>query len=152
MSEPSLKLPLAREPYRTALSTSRKRANTAQIFSTVSGARPYFMESRVVEGSELRRHLPEGRVESLQNVFFHLLRNLRIVSVRGLVAIINHFHPGFAILNQIGLEGSPSRALRADDVRDALFLQVVIQDVPGQFVRELEALDQPLPLKVGQIA
>ncbi len=65
-------------------------------------------------------------------------------------AVTDHVHPGFTVRDQTVPEGSPCCVFRANQTHNPLFRQIVLQDVPGQFMGELETLDQTLALEIGQ--
>lgn len=73
-----------------------------------------------------------------------------VVGVGGEVSGLDHLHPGFAIINQPALEGGTGRVAGADQADNALILQVVLKDIPGQFVGVFKALNGALLFQFGK--
>ena len=67
-----------------------------------------------------------------------------------LIAGFDHRHPALAIADQIVLECQAGGIPRADDAGNPLVLQIVLEQIPGEFMGELEALDQALLLQLAQ--
>ena len=67
-----------------------------------------------------------------------------------LIAGLDHRHPTLAIADQIVLECQAGGIPRADDAGNPLVLQIVIEQIPGEFMGEFEALDQALLLQLAE--
>src|SRR4051812_37567316 len=107
MSEPRLKLPLAREPYRIACSTSGCAAKTAPMLRTTPSFNPNTSGSSSGDIGELRHFLLELREQRevmLQYQAGDFVGGFLVIGMRRLVAAFNHPHPGFAVADQVILK------------------------------------------------
>ena len=71
-----------------------------------------------------------------------------IVGVAGQVAVLNHQHPGFTILDQAQPKGFPQGVPRTQEGGIALAEQEIAQAAPGQFKGGFERLNQSLLLAI----
>lgn len=102
-------------------------------------------------GRQLLHALVKGAEDGLvlcADALCNVIRHVLVVGVRCSVAALDGFHPAFAVLNQALLERFADGVTRASDARVALVDEVVFHHVPGQFVGELEGLDEALLFQV----
>ena len=67
------------------------------------------------------------------------------------IATLDHLHPRLAILDQATGKSRPRRFHRAVEIRHTVHLQEILQRIPGQLMRELKGLDQPLLLQLRKL-
>ena len=89
-------------------------------------------------------------METTENVFDDVFRDFVPIGVRSQVAGLDHVHPGFTLGDQSVLEGLSRCTPGADDADEALRLEIILQDVPGEFVGVFKTLDEALLLQFGK--
>ena len=101
---------------------------------------------RVCEGPFIENNFFK-RLEQIVIAGGHLSRyfigNFLVVGVRCLVAALEHLHPPLAIVDQVSSKSFAGRVTGTRDRGISLIFEVILHDVPGQLMGELEGLDQP---------
>lgn len=78
------------------------------------------------------------------------VRDFPLIGIQRLVVAPDHLHPAFAVLDQAFLERLAHRVARSRNAGVALIREVILHHIPGQFMGELERLDQSLLFKPGE--
>lgn len=86
----------------------------------------------------------------------HLLSDrmglLEVGGVQGLITGLDHGHPGLPFADEAIQKGQSSGVPGSDDALNPLELQVVLEQIPGQFEGEFDTLDQALLFQLAQLA
>src|SRR6056297_1274709 len=138
ISEPFLSLPMAREPYINAFSTAPNFSRVSRISSQELSYIPklLFILQPLVQSVYLRVIFPVDPLQGLLKIPF-------IISMCQEIALFQHFHPGFTVVDQIATErflyGFPGKF-----GHHAFGFQVVFQGFPGQLEGIFKTLYQAL--------
>jgi len=71
--------------------------------------------------------------------------------MRGRIPAFNHLHPHVAIIEKATLVRFASRIFRPIQRLNTHAFKEILERIPGQFMRVLESLNQPLLLKLAQL-
>jgi hypothetical protein len=78
----------------------------------------------------------------------NLRRHIFVVGMAGGNAAGDHFHPCFAVFDQSAFEGETEGIAASENILLALFLEIILERVPGEFEGVFKGLNETLPLKL----